>query len=195
MRALLSIIVVLALCLGACGAKPASGAKAQGSASPAGVAPDHAVDGFYAAYRALPAGGGVPDEDARATLAPFISPALNKLLSEADAAETAYAKATNGESPPLIEGDPFSSLFEGATGYEVGKCEGDAQEQQCVVDLVYDDKSAKPTKWQDTADVVMTEKGWRVDDIEFGGTWDFANKGRLTELLKAAIDESKKPVE
>ncbi|MFZ1989917.1 MAG: hypothetical protein WAW96_09110 [Alphaproteobacteria bacterium] len=197
MRALLSIIAVLALGLGSCGAEPASGGKTKegSAASAANAAPDRTVEGFYAAYRALPAGGGVPDEDARATLSPFISPALNKLLADADAAETAYAKATNGESPPLIEGDPFSSLFEGATGYEVGKCEGDAKAQQCVVDLVYDDKSAKPTKWQDTADVVMTGKGWRVDDIEFGGTWDFANKGRLTELLKAAIDESKKPVE
>jgi len=196
-RAMLSIIAILALGLGSCGAAPSSAGKAkQGSAAQAGdSAPGHVVDGFYAAYRALPAGGGVPDEDARATLVPFVSQALNKLLTDADAAETAYAKATNGESPPLIEGDPFSSLFEGATGYEIGKCDGDARAQQCVVDLVYDDKSAKPTKWQDTADVVMTDKGWRVDDIEFGGTWDFANKGRLTELLKAAIDESKKPVE
>ena len=197
MRALLSIIAILALGLGSCGAEPASGSKTtQGPSAPAaGGAPDNTVEEFYAAYRALPAGGGIPDEDARATLTPFISPALSKLLSDADAAETAYAKATNGESPPLIEGDPFSSLFEGATAYDVGKCEGDAKEQQCIVDLTHDDKSAKPTKWQDTADVVMTDKGWRVDDIEFGGTWDFANKGRLTELLKATIEEAKKPVE
>ena len=196
MRAWFAIVAILALGLGSCGAEPSSGGKAkQGSPSQAGSTPDQTAEGFYAAYKALPSGGGIPDEDARATLLPFISPALAKLLNDADAAETAYAKATNGESPPLIEGDPFSSLFEGATGYEVGKCEGDSKEQQCVVDLVYDDKSAKPTKWQDTADVVMTDKGWRVDDIEFGGSWDFANKGRLTELLKAAIEESKKPVE
>ena len=200
MRALLSVmavVVVGALGLGACGAEQPSGGKAkQGTPAAASTAtPDAVVEGFYTAYRALPAGGGIPDGDGRATLAPFLSPALNKLLSDADHAETVYAKATNGESPPLIEGDPFSSLFEGATGFDVGKCQGDVKAQQCVVDLVYDDKSAKPTNWQDTADVVMTDQGWRVDDIEFGGTWDFANKGRLTELLKNTIEESKSAAE
>ena len=199
MRAWLSIIAVVALSfLGACHAKPAASAAASsapGVAPSANAAPDRIVDGFYTAYQALPSGGGVPDGDGRAMLAPFLSPALSQLLKEADAAETAYAKATNGESPPLIEGDPFSSMFEGATGAEVGKCEGDDKERQCVVDLVYKDQSGKETKWQDTADVVMTNKGWRVDDIEYGGTWDFGNKGTLSELLKGAIEEAKKPVE
>lgn len=201
MRAGLAVIAVVALGLiGACDAKQATSGGGAAASGPAAVLPsnataEHVADAFYAAYQALPAGGGVPDEDGRAALAPYTSPALLKLLADADQAETDYAKATNGESPPLIEGDPFSSLFEGATGADVATCQGDDKARQCTVDLVYRDQSGKETKWQDTADVVMTDKGWRVDDIEYGGTWDFGNKGRLTELLKSAIEESRKPVE
>lgn len=200
MRGWLSIVAVVALSLlGSCNAKPAPGGNIQAAPSsaplPANAPPERVVDAFYTAYLALLAGGGIPDGDGRALISPFLSPALNQLLSDADAAEAAYAKATNGESPPLVEGDPFTSLFEGATAAEVGKCEGDDKERQCTVALTYEDKSAKPTKWQDTVDVLMTGAGWRIDDIEYGGDWDFANKGRLTELLKGTIDESKKPVE
>lgn len=200
MRRWLSIVAVMALTIvGSCNAKPAptdSTAAAGAPAPPtANAAPERVAEAFYTAYQALPAGGGVPDGDGRALLVPFISPALSQLLADADAAEEVYVKATNGESPPLVEGDPFTSLFEGATEAEVGKCEGDDKGRQCVVDLTFLDKSAKPTKWQDTVDVIMTGAGWRVDDIEYGGTWDFANKGRLSELLKSVIDESKKPIE
>ena len=38
---------------------------------------------------------------------------------------------------------------------------------------------------------VSTDKGWRVDDIVYGGAWDFGNKGRLSDTLKAVVAESK----
>ena len=45
----------------------------------------------------------------------------------------------------------------------------------------------KPFTWTDIAYLVNTPQGWRVDDIGFGGNWDFGNKGRMSETLKMVI--------
>ena len=68
---------------------------------------------------------GIPGEAGRAKLAPYITPALEQLLAAGEAAEARYAKETNNQSPPIIEGDLFTSLFEGATAFKVGACKAD----------------------------------------------------------------------
>ena len=142
-----------------------------------------AANGFYGVYQTFHPSDGIPSAADRAKYAPFLSPALETLLSEAEAAETRFSKA-NKDSPPLIEGDLFTSMFEGATSVEVGTCSSDGERGRCSVKLEYDDKTAKPTAWNDTVFLVNTSTGWRVDDIAYGGSWAFGNKGRLTELLR-----------
>lgn len=149
-----------------------------------------AADGFYAAYATFHPSDGIPDSGGRARYAPFISPALDKLLTQGSEAEQKFAKANKG-SPPLIEGDLFTSNFEGATSYKVGACKGDAKMGPCTVALTYDDRKSnpkdKPLNWNDTVYLVATPKGWRVDDIGYGASWDFGNKGKLSETVKSAI--------
>jgi len=142
-----------------------------------------AANGFYAVYRTFHPSDGIPSAADRAKYAPFLSPALETLLSEAEAAETRFSKA-NKDSPPLLEGDLFTSMFEGATSVAVGTCSGDGVRGRCSVKLEYDDPTEKSTIWNDTVFLVNTPTGWRVDDIAYGGSWAFGNKGRLTELLK-----------
>ena len=141
------------------------------------------VSGFYGVYQTFHPSDGIPSAADRAKYAPFLSPTLETLLSEAEAAETRFAKA-NKDSPPLLEGDLFTSLFEGATSVAIGACTGDSAKGRCSIKLEHDDKTAKPTTWNDTILLVKTPAGWRVDDIAYGGSWAFGNKGRLTELLK-----------
>lgn len=149
-----------------------------------------AVNGFYAAYATFHPSDGIPDGNGRAKYAPFISPALENLLARGNQAEQEFAK-TNKDSPPLIEGDLFTSNFEGATTYKVGACSGDAKAGRCQVTLSYDDRAEnpkdKPIVWNDTIDLVATPDGWRVDDISYGGSWDFGNKGRMSETIRGAI--------
>ena len=149
-----------------------------------------AANGFYGAYSSFHPSDGIPDAKGRATYAPYISPALDRLLADGNRAEAAFAKANKG-SPPLIEGDLFTSNFEGATSFKLGACKGDAKAGQCSVALVYDDRkdhpSDKPVTWNDTLYLVATQAGWRVDDIGYGGTWPFGNKGRLTTVLGQVI--------
>jgi hypothetical protein len=147
-----------------------------------------AANGFYGAYRTFHPSDGVPGDGDRAKYEPFISPSLDALLKQAGDAEARFAKA-NKDSPPLVEGDLFSSLFEGATAVSVASCMADssATRGRCVANLVYADPGSKPTNWNDTVLLVRTPAGWKVDDIVYGGGWAFGNKGRLTETLKQAI--------
>ena len=66
---------------------------------------------------------GVPDAEMRAKLRPVISPDLDSLLAQAAEAERRHTARTNNEEPPYLQGDIFSSLFEGATGYEISGCD------------------------------------------------------------------------
>ena len=145
-----------------------------------------AANGFYGVYKSFHPSDGVPAAADRAKYSPFISPALDSLLQRAAVAEDRFAKA-NKNSPPLVEGDLFSSLFEGATGLSVGACSGDGASGRCTVNLTYADPGNKPVSWSDTVLLVNTPGGWRVNDIAYGGTWAFGNKGKLSETLNQVI--------
>lgn len=160
-------------------------AAASGPEDPATV-----VNGFYGVYATFHPSDGIPDAKGRAKFEPFISPALDKLLIEGDAAETHFTKVTKNMSPPLIEGDLFTSNFEGATAYHVEPCTTAGNSARCTVNLGYRSDStedAKPVHWTDTVYLVHTANGWRVDDIAYGATWAFGNKGRLKDVLASAI--------
>jgi hypothetical protein len=150
------------------------------------------VTGFYQAHQSTTQ-DGIPDAKTRARYAPYISSALDKLLAEGDAAEARFAKS-NKDSPPLVEGDLFSPNFEGISAFRIGACESDAKGAHCKAMLHYADPHPrpqdKPVDWTDTVSLVNTPAGWRVDDIAYGGNWDFGNHGTLTGTLRSAIQDS-----
>ncbi len=167
-----------------CLASVAFAAVAADTSSPAKTA-----EGFYAAYSTFHPSDGIPDAAGRAKYAPFISAALDKLLADGNAAQTKFNK-TNKDSPPLIEGDLFTSMFEGATSYTVGACKTNGAQASCPISFVYDDKKDPPTRWTDTVYLTKTQAGWRIDDIGYGGSWEYANKGRLSATVRQAISDS-----
>jgi hypothetical protein len=151
-----------------------------------GAAMQDAAKGFYGVYQTLHLSDGVPGDAVRGKFVPFLSPALGALLQQAGAAEDSFAKA-NKDSPPLAEGDLFTSLFEGATSVSVGACSGNDRQGRCPVNLTYSAAGAKPVTWTDAVLVVRTPDGWRVDDVVYGGTWAFGNKGTLSQTLRQVI--------
>jgi hypothetical protein len=146
-----------------------------------------AAKGFYDVYMTLHPSDGIPDPATRAKFEPYVSPQLDHLFAEGNEAEVRYAKATKNLSPPLVEGDPFTPNFEGATSFGIGACAVDTHGGHCAVTLAYDDRKDKPVIWTDTVLLVRTSSGWRVDDIAYGGSRDFGNKGRLKGVLEDAI--------
>jgi hypothetical protein len=170
-------------------------ASAQAAAAPSdSPAMAQVVMGFYQAHQSTDQ-DGIPDPATRAKYEPYISPALDKLLADGDAAEDRYAKA-NKDSPPLVEGDLFSPNFEGISSFKVGACVSDAKAGHCAVTLHYADKNPRPqdrpVDWTDMVALVMTPAGWRVDDIAYGGSWDFGNHGKLSDTLKSSIADAGK---
>jgi hypothetical protein len=49
----------------------------------------------------------------------------------------AFINANPGDKPPWIEGGPFSSLFEGPTGFRVGEETTTAEGRQVLVAFEY----------------------------------------------------------
>ena len=147
-----------------------------------------AANGFYAVSVAVAPGGGIPDAAGRARFQPLLTPRLNKALADAAAAEIRF-KARNKNSPPLIEGDIFSSLFEGPTAWKVGACLGDAMAQRCAVALSRQDPGQKPVAWTDTL-VLANADGWKVDDIAYDANFAFGNTGTLSKMLKMVLSEA-----
>lgn len=150
------------------------------------------VTRFYQVHQAS-SQDGIPDAKLRAKYEPYVSPELDKLLADGDGAESRYA-AANKDSPPLVEGDLFSPNFEGVTRFTIGSCATDATGGHCTARLTYDASQdhpkGKPLEWTDMVRLVKTPSGWRVDDIAYGGSWDFGNHGTLKAVLKDAISNA-----
>jgi len=141
---------------------------------------------FYEAYVRLGV-RGLPDDATRAKLAPTITWSLEQELKAALEVQKKFAAEMKGEVPPLVDGDLFTSLFEGATSFEIRACKRMAAGASCVVTLTYAEKDGKRTKWNDFAELREEKSGWHVDNIGYGGDWPFANKGTLKQTLKAAV--------
>jgi hypothetical protein len=157
----------------------------------AGESPEDGARAFYAVYAKFHPSDGIPDANALALYAPTLSPSLVHLLTQAQQAETKFAKA-NKDSPPLIEGDLMTSNFEGATSFEVGRCAAKAFQAICKVDLVYNPaaRGEKAVRWTDNLVLAASDRGWKVEDVVYGATWAFGNKGRLSETLRRAIADA-----
>jgi hypothetical protein len=141
---------------------------------------------FYGVYGGFHPSDGIPDAGGRAKYAPLLSDRLNKLVAAAGRAEDQF-HAKNKESPPLLEGDLFTSMFEGATSWKVGTCGGDAKAARCAVTLHHDAAGQKPVVWTDTLYLVAEAGGWKVDDVGYGAGFAFGNTGKLSDTLKSAV--------
>jgi hypothetical protein len=166
-----------------------AGVKAQPAGDPASAA-----DAFYAVYGGLRAtGGGIPDATERVRYIPVLSPRLNKQLAAAAAAQARLTAKVKNAVPPMLEGDIFSSLFEGATAWKVGACQIGAKTARCPVALTYTPpaspsaKAPKPANWSDTILLVETPQGWKVDDVIYDAGFAFGNTGRLSGMLQMVI--------
>ena len=153
---------------------------------------NRAVSGFYNVYlKVRPL--GIPQEKEWAKLRPYLSVSLRNQIQAANQAEQQYQKENRGEVPPLIEGDLFSSLFEGATGFHVLECSTKATKGMCSVEFTYLDPRDKSSfKWKDKVYAVREGGRWLLDDIEYLGDWQFMHKGSLKKVLKAVVEENKR---
>ena len=119
-----------------------------------------AVTQFFQGYRG----------DYRQADQTFLSQALAAALQSAVEGEkesAARIKASEfpTDKPLLLEGEIFTGLYEGFTGFEVGP-EG-VKDGQTVVEVRFRNEPYNVT-WTDEV-VLVDEGGWKIDDVRYSG--------------------------
>lgn len=194
--ALSATVLMLALSLGC--SKPGADAEGQSVANPpasnpvaAAVPADPAAtaeavaDAFYRAHAEF-GGPGLPEGETLRHYRPLLSKRLLGLIAEATRYRNAVAAAHPDDKPPYGDGDLFTSLFEGPTGYRLGKRALLAPDRESIeVELSYSEPRTPDTYWTDRALMLREDGQWKLDDIEYGGQWDFATRGRLSDALRS----------
>lgn len=151
---------------------------------------------FYSTYIAnKPA--GLPSGSDLERLRPFLSTRLHGLIvaalqyQESWIAQHPPIPSPDGgppiiDKPPFVDGDYFSSLFEGPRRFKVVRTvSGPVATWKVTVHFWYEPHDPG---WEDTV-VVVEERGrYVIDDVLFAGAGDFNPSGRLSDSLKTRED-------
>lgn len=158
---------------------------AAGCSSRGVPSPDAVVSRFY--QTVIRSGvTGAPTRKQLADLAPFLTTELHDLLQDARGLSEREAAVHPDEKPPFVEGDLFSSLFEGPTDLTI-EASAEGGSRRLVAVRLMDVRLTPTVSWTDT--IVVREEGGRlvIADIRYGGTWDFAKRGSLVASLRATL--------
>ena len=166
--------IALLLTLTVLGCKPAAGSTAS-----------DVVRQFYAATISAKV-TGAPTAEQLATLSPYLSDTLRSLLAAARKRSEAEAAKSPDEKPSFVEGDLFSSLFEGPNAVEVLPDSARGDQRVASVKMTAN-AASPPVTWVDRLILVKQGDRYVIDDVEYGGAWDFANKGSLRTTLVSGI--------
>ncbi len=162
---------------------PAQASPASTSAVAAPTqSPGAAVVDFLTMHQRL-GNSGLPDAGSMNAYSAFLCPSLATALRDARVRQEQLRAGNPDEKPPLVEGDLFSSLFEGPDSYSAAESKLVGSRARVKMDLRHGEGSVA-TSWQDTMVLELDDGIWCISDVEYGGTWPFANRGRLSETLK-----------
>ena len=126
---------------------------------------------------------GLPDAGSMSAYGAFLCPSLTSALRDARVRQEQFRASNPDEKPPLVEGDLFSSLFEGPESYSAAESKIEGSRALVKMDLRHGEGSGA-TSWKDTVVLELDDGIWCISDVEYGGKWPFANRGRLSETLK-----------
>jgi hypothetical protein len=121
--------------------------------------PSEAVSGFFASYR-----GNFREADSS-----FLSKSLREAIASAVSTEAKSraaiaASAFPSDKPQLIEGEIFSGLYEGFTGFKVGEAQTNGV-SAATVDVQFTNNHYS-VAWTDRVQLV-NENGWKIDDVRY----------------------------
>jgi hypothetical protein len=132
---------------------------------------------FYRTYRELRQSGGltgIPNAAQLARLSPLLTPELSGLLQAALAEQQRCAKLYPDDKPPWIEGNIFSSNFEGFTAMTVQGSKRRGQMRSVSVRFTYAEGRHK-ARWTDTLVLDNASGKWRVEDIYYRAKFAFTS--------------------
>ena len=129
---------------------------------------------------------GAPTSAQLAALSPYLSDTLRTLLDAARRRNERDASRAPDEKPAFADGDLFSSLFEGPNAVDVVGDSARGDVRVATVRMTYNGANP-PVTWTDHVILTTRDRRFRIDDVEYGGQWDFSNKGSLRASLVAAL--------
>ena len=163
-------------------AEPAPASEAPAPVAPPAQSPEAAVVDFLTMHQRL-GNSGLPDAGSMSAYGAFLCPSLTSALRDARVRQEQFRASHPDEKPPLVEGDLFSSLFEGPESYSAAESRIEGSRARVTMDLRHGEGGGA-TSWQDTVVLELDDGIWCISDVEYGGKWPFANRGRLSETLK-----------
>lgn len=120
---------------------------------------------------------GLPSTAQMKRLSRYLAPEIVAAIERARTEQTEFMRKSPDEKPPWIEGDLFSSLFEGVETWKLGTAKVSGTSAEVPVQLSYRGGSKQVSSWTDTLVLKKTQTGWQVFDIRMGGEWDFKAGG------------------
>jgi hypothetical protein len=154
------------------------------------------IAAFYRLHEAAPPAGALSLSEL-IRFRPLLSVALFEKLKDASVAEEEQFAKNADLLAPLFEGDLFTARPQGFSAARVFDCTINDDHAYCNIEL----NAAQGTdiiKWKERLFLVEDERGWVIDDIDFGRNAPPLRQGRLTEVLQAGIArgriEAKDPV-
>lgn len=132
--------------------------------------------------------------DFRAADKALISTGLAGLIDKAAAKELQEAEnmkksAFPTDKPLMIEGDIFTSLYEGQNAFTVGKITIEGSKATVIMDFK---NTLYKISWKDTVILVQEENGWKIDDVYYK---EHESSGSTKKQLQQLIQSKSVPVE
>jgi hypothetical protein len=134
---------------------------------------------------------GLPTADQLQRLSPLITPELHAIIERARVIQAKQQREQPDEKPEWIEGDLFSSLFEGVSTWEVGDA-FHAPTVDATVELKqsFKDPYLGPVTWTDKLVFQLQNQRWLVNDIAMDDKWDPNVRKTLRSRLPGGIKET-----
>ena len=153
---------------------------------------EQAITGFYSIHTGQDAGGGLPTPSNMRRMRPFLSVRLAEAIEAARRYQADYVAAHPAQKspgggppiinkPPFVDGDLFSSLYEGARAFEVVDIEPHGEDTWVSTVRFHYDPDLDG--WVDRIAVTRVDGHYGVDDVLYARTMGFGPKGKLSEVL------------
>ena len=125
---------------------------------------------------------GLPDSKQQQHIGPLLSTKLRMGLNKAQKDRSEFIKKHGDMLKPPWDEFLFGSLYEGITGYSLGKAVVTNESVTIPIYLQYS-RNHDITKWIDLLILIKEDGSWYVHDIIYGGSWQFKNSGSLLQHL------------
>ena len=158
-------------------------APLQPAAAQASPSARQAANRFYRTYLKLKI-LGLPNSEQMKALTPLITADLNDLFETARKTQAKFIQDHPDEKPPWADGDLFTSLFEGAQSFRLGRPTANGDRAEVPVHLTYH-QGGSTTRWSDVIVLVRDKKRWLVSDILLKGEWAFKSGDSLRKNLSS----------